>query len=220
MTETPARAPAAGTDLRPGTAWRYAARLQPMGVLVGTASLATAWAFGSRVNVTSQRTLLIALSTVGLSMVLADPARTVTAASVTPLWRQRLRPIVLGLGLAGTPWLIARSGAAALYEKTSFPVGWEFLQWTVIASSQLALGSMMSRRSGEASIGPGLIAALMWWVLTSAPRAHERLLEVGDHGWAWAALLAAFCSLLAATSIDPARPRSIRWIDRNTTCHD
>lgn len=207
VTDASTMLPAGPRGGRRGELWRCAIRLQPRCVLAGIAALATAWAFGSRVDVTSERTLLIALSTVGLSVVMVDPADAVTAASPTPLWVRRMRASALGVGLAGASWVIVRLGAAVVYDRTSFPVGWEFLEWATIGSSQLALGAASTRERTEASLGPGLILALMWWVVTAAPRTQERLLEVGDHGWTWLGLLTLFVALAATASIDPARGR-------------
>ncbi len=182
---------------------RYTARTLQVGVFVGIATLATAWAFGSRVNVTSERTMLIALSTIGLSMVFADPAGAVTSPSPTPLVARRLLAAAMGVTLAFAPWVVVRT-IVALFPETAMPTGWEFLEWATIATSQLALGAATARTGRDASIGPGLFLAMLWWVLTAAPRAHEWLYEVGQHGWIWFAMIGAFVFLASAQSTDPA----------------
>ena len=183
-------------------------RALPVGTLAGIAGLSLAWSLGSRLNSGTERSMLIGLGTVGLSMVFGDHARAVTAPSPTALRIRRRVAGALGITLVFFSWIIARFAAASMFDVTAAPGRWELFELVVVASSQLALGAMLARRSDATSIGPGLLVAMAWMFLGGAPRIQERLYDVGDHPWTWMALLAGFALMTAAASTDPAR----RWV--------
>ena len=193
--------------------WTYGRRLFPIATFLSLAIVCFAWAVASRLDAPIEGTVLCILGSIALSIVFVDQAAAATASSVVPLWRRRVIPALLGLGVGMATWVVARYVAAAI-GPAPVPDGWEALQWMTIASSQLAVGAVATRRRpGSMSFGPGVLVGLAWYLAVAAPRIHPQLFDPRDHLWRWLALLAAFAAVASAASLDPAqRFRADRWV--------
>ncbi len=167
--------------------------------------MAVAWSVGSRLDAAQERSMLIAMVTVCLSLVLADPAVDTTSPSPTPLWRRRSAAGSIGLVAVAATWAVTRLAAAAMFGRTTSIGRWELLEFAVVASSQVAIGAVTTRGRSAPSIGPGLLVAAGWFATVLLPRVNGWFYEVDAHRWLWVAMLVA-CSVAAAlASIDPAR---------------
>lgn len=186
------------------TLWRYQSRLFPVVTFLAFAGVCCAWAVTSRLDAPIESTVLAIIASIGLSIVLVDPAAPVTAASVVDLRWRRIPPWLIGLGLASAMWLLGRILASGVRAAPA-PDGWAILEWSTIAASQLAVGAVRSRRRPEStSFGPGILVGLLWYIAVSAPRLHQLLFDPSAHLWRWLSLLAVFVIIACAGSIDPA----------------
>jgi hypothetical protein len=166
-------------------------------------AVGAAWAFGTQLDRPFERTVLVVVSTIGLSCAFVDPAAVVTATSPTSLRRRLLVPGTLAVATALAGWVVLRSAAAAS-SRVDLPDGNELLEWLVVASTQVAVGLALARRSLSVSIGPGAAVATIWATLAAFP-GLDVLYPVGDHVVGWVTALLG--SLLAAviSTVDPAR---------------
>lgn len=184
---------------------RYTGRQLPTGVLAATGAIGMAWAVATRLDTRFERTALASLTTVGLSLVCADRAHAMTAASPTPLRRRRVRPAILAVSAMLVFWAAAGATAAVVYPDRPHLGRWDLLQWVVVAASQLAVGGLTAiRRPDDPPIAPGAFVAAVWCAFT-AGRIHETLYEVAEHPVTWIALGVLFTATAAAAWLDPAR---------------
>ena len=200
--------------VRSWDAWRFGMRAQRWTLLITGTMLGAVWAAGSGLRVATERTLLVVITTIALSTVLADDAAAMTAASPTPLLARRLvRAAIAGVA-TGLLWLAISVTVIPIRPDVVESAPWWAigLEWCAIASSQLALGSV--RADGDASAGsiwPGLFVGLMWITAASGLSGlGDRLYPVADHPWAWVLIVGASALTFVAASHDPARRRRLR----------
>jgi hypothetical protein len=202
--------------LRDGARWGYGRRLVPTTTFLAFAAVCSAWAILSELDTPIEATVLAILVAVPLSIVLVDPAAAVTAASVVPLARRRVVPAVIGLCAAMATWITARSLAAAV-GPAPLPDSWALLECSTIALSQVALAAAVSRRRpASTSFGPGILLALVWYVVVAAPRLHQLLFDPPEHLLRWIGVLATSAAIAGMASLDPAHRTRRRAPARRT----
>lgn len=187
----------------------YSLRQLPTGVLATTATIGIVWAVATHLETTFERTVLAAITTIGLNLTSADAAHTMTSAGPTTLRRRRVARAGLALtGMFGA-WLIAGAGAALSHPSGPHLGRWDALQWVVVASSQISVGALAAvHHPADPPISPGVFMAAVWCGFT-AGQAHELLYEIDEHTTTWIALGAAFAGATVVSWHDPAhRPRS------------
>jgi hypothetical protein len=197
--------PRRGRTLVQRSHWGYVLRLSPTATLAAVAAICCVWAVAGELDTAIERTTLAILSTVGLSIILVDAAAELTAPSVVALGWRRLAAGSIGVAATFVTWWSARALAAAAGTRVPMVGRWDLLEWSTIAASQLAVAAVVARnRPARLTFGPGLLIGLAWYVVVSAPGFHTSLFDPVDHAGRWVALLAAFLTVTAATSIDPA----------------
>ena len=183
---------------------RYTVRQLPGGVLAASAMVGVGWAIATRLDTTFERTVLAAVTTFGLSLVCADRAHGMTAASPTSLRRRRSFPVVLAASAMFASWAAAGATAALIHPAGSHLGRWDLLQLVVVAASQIAVGALTAiRRPNDPPIAPGAFVAAVWCAFT-AGKIHQTLYEVADHPVTWIALGLVFTATVAASWLDPA----------------
>lgn len=192
-----------GLGAMPSTRWGYGRRLFPVVTFLAFGLVCCGWAIASKLDASIEATSLAIIGAISLSIIFADPAAALTAASVSPLARRRVVPALFGLGIATANWLVARS-LAAVFGPAPWPGRWAWLEWSTIVASQLAVAALTSnRRPDSSSFGPGILVALVWYFVVSAPRTHEMLFGLADHLLVWISLLIAAAAIIGIASLDP-----------------
>jgi len=188
---------------------RYLARQLPIGVLVTTGAVGVAWAISTHLDTTFERTVLAALTTLGVSLAVADRSHALTAASPTTALARRTPRVLLALGVTFGGWLLAVAAAAVVGAEGHHPDRWDLVQWVVVAGSQIAAGALVATlRPADPGLPVGAFVAAVWCACT-AGRAHAALYEVADHVATWLALGLAFTAATWSWSRDPARRRRL-----------
>ncbi len=184
---------------------RYTLRQLPGGVLAASTVVGVAWAIATRLDTTFERTVLAAVTTIGLSLVSADRAHAMTAASPTPLRRRRSFPALIAVVAMFAAWVAAGAATALIHPAGPHLGRWDPLQWVVMAASQIAVGALAAiRRPDDPPIAPGAFVSAVWCALT-AGKIHQTLYEVAEHPVTWITLGLLFAATGTAAWMDPAR---------------
>ncbi len=198
--------------------WRDVSRLVPWTLAATSLALGIAWAARSHLDVATERSLLAVLSTLALSAVFDDDARTLTGAVPTPLWARRMPAaavpvVVLWIGWVAITVVVVALRTGPVESAPSWALG---LEWSTVAASQLAVASVVARRPGaSSSIAPGLLVATVWLAAAGAPMLHRHLQPVHAHPNPWWALLIVSLLVVCGASSDPATGRLRRtWANR------
>lgn len=184
--------------------WAYGRRLFPIATFLAFGAICCGWAIATELHSPIDATVLAILGSVPLSVAFVDAAAALTNASVLPLALRRVVATFIGVGLATASWLVARGSAAAI-GPAPWPDIWAVLEWSTVALSQVAIAALSSgRRPTSTSFGPGILLALVWYLVAATPRFHQLLFDPPQHLVRWAGLLIAAFALTAIASLDQA----------------
>jgi len=181
--------------------WRYSTRLAPWTLISTCILLGAAWAARTHLDATNERSVLAVLSSIALCAVFDDDAAAVTNTTPTPRWARRLPRAAVPVAALATAWaLIVVMVAARRTGPAELTPWWAMtLEWSTVASSQLAVGAIAARRPGSfGSIAPGLLVALVWLTVEGVPMLHRHLHPVREHSMTWVGLLALTMVTIAA----------------------
>ena len=194
--------------LRDGAHWRYGHRRFPTTTFLALGAVCCAWAILSELDAPIEATVLAILGRDPTLDHLRRPGRSghrrigrslcrVDGSCPPPShWAQR--PLC---------WITARYLAAAV-GPAPVPDSWALLEWSTIALSQVALAASNSRaRPTSMSFGPGILLALVWYVVVAAPRLHQLLFDPPDHLLRWLGVLVTSAAIAGIASLDPAHRR-------------